>query len=555
MALLGVGLSLFAAQAAFAQTTTTPDKKDEVVKLEKFVVTGSYIPFAGTQTALPVTTLDAKAIADTGITTNVLEVLRKAAPQFTGNGNLGNSNANISSGGTGGGSAVAFRNTQTLVLVNGRRMSYAPILSSGGGQFVDVNLIPISAIAKIEILQDGASAIYGTDAVSGVVNIILKTNFTGLEINAHYGYSTNKGHYEQRSFSVVGGASNEKTSIVFSAEYTDTDPLFQYERGFSNPSYGTASFGGIINTRPPVSPTVFYVLKPGLNAPPAGHTDLATLVAQGIYIPLANGGSDLINGTGSDKQYSFNLANFVTMLLANTRKSATINMEHKWNDQVSAFGDLIWTQTNTFSQLNAQPITAVLSATSPSNPTNQTMQVRNRFLTNPRQYFYDSASIRGIIGLRGTFGNDFKWEAAADKNIIDQNYTNVNVVNAVLRADAVANSLINLSYRVNPASDVAAAGFFGTAIGTATSTLTNYDARVTGSAFDLPGGPLGFAVGAERRIETLHQTADVYSQSATFGWESATTLDPFSVDRNVTSYFAEVRIPVIGAGGVWRLGN
>src|SRR5882757_8776629 len=98
---VGAGLSLFAAQAAFAQQTpAAADNTGDTVKLEKFVVTGSYIPIAGTATAIPVTVLNSQAIADTGVTTNVLEVLRKAAPQFSGNGNLGNSNGNINGGAT-----------------------------------------------------------------------------------------------------------------------------------------------------------------------------------------------------------------------------------------------------------------------------------------------------------------------------------------------------------------------------------------------------------------------------------------------------------------------
>ncbi|NBX60004.1 MAG: hypothetical protein EBT62_06000, partial [Opitutaceae bacterium] len=87
LALLSVGLSLFTANAAFAQTATkTAASTDDTVKLEKLVVTGSYIPMAGIATAIPVTILDAKAIENTGVASNVMEILRKAAPQFTGNG-------------------------------------------------------------------------------------------------------------------------------------------------------------------------------------------------------------------------------------------------------------------------------------------------------------------------------------------------------------------------------------------------------------------------------------------------------------------------------------
>jgi len=228
-------LALFAGSVAlvtqaFAQAAPASgaDTDDKVLKLEKFEVTGSYIPVAGTATAIPVTTLDATAIAATGINSNVLEVLRKAAPQFSGNGNLGNTNANINSGATGGGSQLAFRNTQTLVLINGRRSAYAPILASGGAQFVDVNLFPISAIEKIEILQDGASAIYGTDAVSGVVNIILKSDYKGAELGGVYSFSDNDGKYAERKAWVVAGAGNEKTNVTVSAEWTKIDPLFQY---------------------------------------------------------------------------------------------------------------------------------------------------------------------------------------------------------------------------------------------------------------------------------------------------------------------------------------
>lgn len=170
---------------------------EKPVKLEKFEVTGSFIPFASTQTALPLTVFDAQAIDDSGIATNLLDVLRKVAPQFSGSGNIGNANSGANLNFTAGGSSLQFRNVQTLVLVNGRRMAYAPGLAAGGLQFVDVNLIPLSAIERVEVLQDGASATYGTDAVAGVVNIILKTNYQGAEVSAREGISTNPGHYAE----------------------------------------------------------------------------------------------------------------------------------------------------------------------------------------------------------------------------------------------------------------------------------------------------------------------------------------------------------------------
>lgn len=517
---------------------------DKVLKLEKFEVTGSYIPVAGTATAMPVTTLSAETISNTGVTTNILEVLRKAAPQFAGNGNLGNSNANINSGATGGGSALAFRNTQTLVLLNGRRSAYAPIASSGGIQFVDVNLIPIAAVEKIELLQDGASAIYGTDAVAGVVNIILKSDFKGMEVGMNYGFSDNDGNYAVRKGWVVGGAGNDKTQVTFSGEWTKSDPLFQYERGFSNPSYGTPTFAGVIN-RSAANGGGYYVLNPSLTAPPLNQ-DLTfdQLVAQGIYLPVNS--SNLISGFGAEQKYAFNLAQYVTLLVQNERQSAMLNFDHKASDKVSVFGDMLYSKTKTYSQLNAQPTSASMAASSPFNPSNETVTARNRFVDHPRQYFYDTTSIRGTLGARGSFSEDWTWEVGALMNSVEQNYRNEGLIDTAARVAAVSGGVLNYFARQQAAGAVDSSGMFGTALGQAVSDLTTYDARIAGKIMDLPAGELGFAAGVESRTEKLTQTADRGSQSATFTWDSATTLDPFSADRDVNAMFANVRIPLLG---------
>lgn len=534
-------LPLIIGPGAFAQASPASGGSDEKVQqLEKFVVTGSYIPIAGTVTAIPVTTLDSKAIEATGITTDLLDVLRKAAPQFVGNGNIGSDNANTNSGATGGGSAVAFRNTQTLVLLNGRRAAYSPILASGGGQFFDVGLIPIAAVDRIEILQDGASAIYGTDAVAGVVNIILKTNFTGFEMGANYSFSEKKGHYSQRKFNITGGTSNEKTNVVFSAEWLSVDPLIQSERKVSSPSFGTASFAGVVND----AAGNFFVLNPTLNAPPAGKVPMATLIATGVYIPVNQ--NNLITGVGTEAQFAFDLSKFPTLLLGKERRSVTLNSDHKWTDRISLFGDLLYTQTSTISVLNAQPVNFNYAVSSPFNPTTDTViRARNRFLDHPREYFYESTSLRGILGMRGTVGDNITWEMAANKNYVDMSYVNPGVIDTAAKLAAAA-STVNFFARQQAPGVVNASGMFGTAIGLATSTLTTYDARMTGKLMDLPGGEVGFAIGGDYRIETLKQTSDRASQGATFSWDAATTLDPFNASRDIKSAFFNLRVPVFG---------
>ncbi len=541
-------LALFVSSSAlvangYAQAAPAAGTDENVVRLQRVEVTGSYIPIAGTATAIPVTTIDAAAIEASAVNTNVLEVLRKTTPQFMGNQNLGNSNANIGSGATGGGSQLAFRNTQTLVLINGRRSAYAPILSSGGFQFVDVNLLPMSAIQKIEILQDGASAIYGTDAVAGVVNIILKSDYNGAEFGARYGWADKSGTYEERRGWFVTGASNDRTGVTVTGEWTRTDPIFQYERDFSAVAYGTVSFGGVVEND---AEGRFFVLNPSLNAPPMNQNlSIAQLLAAGTYIEVDV--NDLAAGRGAAAQYAFNLARYATLQIGNERRSASVNFDHKFTDPINIFGDFMYSQTKTFSQLNAQPVFAFIEAADPTNPFDEDMWVYNRFTDYPRQYYYDTTNVRAVIGAKGEITENFGWEIGALTNRIEQSYRNPGVVDRTARNAAIASGLLNFFARQQAPGALESSGMFGTALGQSVSQLTSYDARVNGSLFDLPAGQLGFAAGIEHRNERLTQTADRNSQGATFNWASATTLDPFSANRDINAMFAQVRVPILGS--------
>src|SRR5688500_5938859 len=209
-------------------TSTTPPA-DEKVQLDQVVVTGTLIPIAAGATAIPVTVLGSPEIEQTGVNTDLIDVLRKTQPAFYGSNNLGSDVANTNSGDTNGGSGVSLRNRSTLVLINGRRAAISPVLASGGKSFVDVSMIPLSAIDRVESLSAGASATYGSDAVSGVVNIIMKTNYTGAEVGGSYGFSTNDERWANRSYFAVAGASAGNTSITVTTEWKKSDPLIQRE--------------------------------------------------------------------------------------------------------------------------------------------------------------------------------------------------------------------------------------------------------------------------------------------------------------------------------------
>ncbi len=526
--------------STYAQETATPE--DETVKLTGLVVTGSNLPSAGETPVAPVTVIGPVEIDKSGVTNDLLQVIRKTAPQFTGNGNLGSDNGNIASGSTNGGSALALRNLQTLVLVNGRRLAAAPVAASGGGVFVDVNAIPIGAIARIEILTDGASAIYGTDAVGGVVNIILKSDYHGAELGGRYGWTTNDGRYQEKSADGVFGAQlgDKGPSLTLSYEWSKTDPLYNYQRAFATPSYGTTNFPGLIQLGAFDADgnflgdnNAYYLLDPSQSGPKAG----ATLAAMG-YTRGPFG--------ASEANRIFDLSRYVTMLIGNEKKIFTAALDQKISDRLTLFGDLVFSNTDTVSQLNAQGFAVRLPASDPNNAIGQDVSVRNRFVDHPRLYISNTDSLRGIVGLEGKLGDQWSWESAIDYSEGVQDFANANLIRTAARIAAVDSGVIELFNYTQPAG--ATDSLFGEAQGKFTSKLQSWDLKFVGTdILHAPGGGVNAAVGIETRRETLKATSDIDSQSATFAYDQGTTIDPFDQGRHISSIFAEVNVPLFGS--------
>jgi outer membrane receptor protein involved in Fe transport len=230
-----LGLSLSAAGAAFGQTTNAPAAAgdDKTVKLEKFVVTGSNIPTtltAGEASALPVVTLDRKEIEKTGYAT-AADLLQKITVSNGGS-------VPISNNGTGFTPAASSTSIHglgpeaTLVLINGHRVANYPIGQGGQVAFVDLNSIPLAAVERIEVLTSGASAVYGADAVAGVVNIIFRKNYDGAELNLRYGNTTNKDSHEVVA-NYVQGVSDDKGSLTAGLNYYTRAAIFNVDRRYS----------------------------------------------------------------------------------------------------------------------------------------------------------------------------------------------------------------------------------------------------------------------------------------------------------------------------------
>jgi iron complex outermembrane receptor protein len=578
LAILGLGMAPLGAQTvdnSGSATATPSDSSPDV--LQKFVVTGSNIASADTALAIPLSVIGSEQIQDGGVQTNALDILRKISPSISG---IGDENATISTGATLGGSEILIHGLPALVLFNGRRVAYDPAdASSATSEFVDVNMIPVAAIERIEVLTGGASAIYGSDAVGGVVNIILKKDYNGWEVDTHYGFSDNTGHYAERVGSIVGGVANGTTSMTVSAEYSESDPIFFSDRPYTNPYYGTTYYPGIIDIYNLSNGNdEYYRLNPGHNAPPGGGTyTIDQLVAAGYYTDLGNANSaDAVSGV----QDAFNLANKQTLIQSNKRQSATIDFEHKLaGDSLVLFGDVIYSHTVTQSELNAQPLYPYISTpnidiaenngvtppppgveytpvSAPVNPFSESyidqgstdgsagyaVDAHNRFVDYPRLFENDSTLFRIEGGLRGTINDDYSWEAAADINREQLAYTNQDLLDDNALIAAFASGALN-PFAITQAPGVLPGAIVGTAFVNYVSTLNSFDAVLRGSPIALPAGKLSFAVGGSVTREGLSAAPD--ANTADGGWVDSPTVLPFNKNRSVEAAFAEVEIPIL----------
>jgi iron complex outermembrane receptor protein len=583
-----LALSAGVAPLAVAQQATASEK-DNTLNLDKIVVTGSYIPVAADSIANPVTVIGADEILATGVTTNALDVLKKAVPQFAGNANIGSENANIASGSTGGGSQASLRNLVTLTLINGRRAAASPITGTGGNQFVDLNIIPLSAVESIEVLLDGASATYGSDAVSGVINIKTKRDYNGAMLRGYYKFSDQPGKWATFGGQFVTGASNGKTSITVAGGWSHQDPLYQFERGYSSPQYGTPTFGGVINFG-----GNYFVLNPAYSTPAVGAVKPAVTFSAGsssttnalASIPVAPDGKPYFGAVGSNAYYwgktssagagvigfgagelagatsaeaeqvAFDLSHYVTILQQRESLGAITTFGHKLNDNVEFFGDLMYSQIKTKSQINAQPLGTVASFNVTGayayNPFSTTVRVRNRFTTNPRVYMYDTTFARIVSGFRGDINDRLSFETAINLNTSDLAYRNPGVIDSAKTLAAFGinpNSVgvINPFQRNISPADVAAANVVGTAYNDFNSGLRSWDGRLVYKAGDFGSGEVTVALGAEVRRDTLNGTADLNSVPdgyGNIGWTGATSVNPFKASRDVDALFLETFIPL-----------
>ena len=459
-----VALLLLVASAAFGQTpaSSSPNAAAaEPTKLESFVVTGTFLPVSASVTASPVVTIQSSEIGMSG-STDAMNLLKQMTPFFQGNGTFGSEQNN----GYAGESQVSLRNLSTLVLINGQRMVASPFSSTNGGlPAVDLNNIPTAMIERIEILKDGASTIYGSDAIGGVVNVILKKDYNGFETGIRYS-STGNGDYKARNAYIIGGVAVPGGSITVGAQHFENIPLLTTSRplttmapdainklGYNVTSAVFSSRYTIRVGADTLAGNPLAVGAPKYNAaitgfpikssPAAAPQTVAQLEASGILIPINSTPAFAAVGSVS----ILNTTLFGNPLVLNTKRNEFFaNAEKELiGKHFVVFGDFILSQTtNGGSGLAPAPIIGVgpgggnalsIPANNPYNlfgitlgvgqPAGAPTVITRMSEIGKRSSINETNTWRFVGGFRGEINDQYGWEA-------DYNYSRAALTQQVL---------------------------------------------------------------------------------------------------------------------------
>jgi iron complex outermembrane receptor protein len=541
--LLALTLPAFAATAAFAQSTEEAPK--EKVNLETFTVTGSRIKRIDAETPQPVIRLTEAEFKATGFTT--LGDAIRAMPAISGSSLVSIDGGTSFTPGISSFNLRGLGSNNTLVLINGRRA--APYASAGFNGFqtvFDFNSIPTAAVESLEVLKDGASAIYGSDAVAGVINVTLKKNYSGFTSEVSYGNTVDTDSAEKSVF-LLAGAQNDKASLITTFDYRERAGMDGADLAWTDESDGSP-YGGLDqrSTAGPIGAVRGLTGLPGFANGRAGYTSPQTnptLAGAQNITPLYNF-QENVGFTPVERSFGFY-----------TRATYT------FNDNLTAWADLSFRR----SQVNiaAAPVpysssqeignspggTGMFPATNPYNPFGQNIvDLRWRLSELGRREQDTTAdSPRMVIGLDGTIPEtDWSWTGALlySKNSITQLAKNTssdqlvqNALNGVLLNGVVryANpfgpnhpDIINYLRITNPNYD--------------DFDVRSGDFSISGPVFSLPAGDIGLAVGGEVRTEKMQNVGTQLNRDSQIVGGSAGS-DTYG-DRRLYSVYAELNIPL-----------
>jgi len=538
LALAGASaLALASAGAAQAQ-----EMDDGVETSEEVVVTGSYLARAVRDTPTPVSVigtdeLEAQGILGADYLFKNLPMAngQRSTPDNTGSPyQLGMANINLR------GLGVA----STLTLINGRRQVVSPVPLDDGSPFVDINSIPFIMMERLEVLQDGGAALYGSDAVAGVANFIMRDSFEGFEVRASY-QTTTEDSQEDLQIGILGGLSGPNWDFVAGFEHLDRGELGTQDRPYSaNKIVSALGFPGAF--QPAGSP--LPIIDPNCAA------------GGGIPTPFVAGTSLGL--------CSHNLSPAFTtgLILPEERQVGYATFNYRFDADTRFYAELgyanneVWAQT-----FPAYPNLAfpVVPANNPGNLVanggfgvpvtfyGRPLNLRN---STPDVQYRASEMIRAVGGFEGNVTDAWRYDASYA--FAWQNYTAWGIRDTLVDRFIAAlngvggpnnNQFFNPfgSSLTNPAlaNDPAVIDdFSGEAWRDYDSTMHSAEVIFNGPLWDMPAGPVRSAFGAQARYETLEFSSDIDQQTGNFVFLFSGP--DFDVSRTSYAAFGEVGIPL-----------
>ncbi|WP_114240669.1 TonB-dependent receptor [Dyella sp. C9] len=567
---LALSLGMLAASAygtaAFAQdaqqSSTTPAPAPDQTKsktLETVTVTGSLIRRVDVETSSPVVTIDRAQIQATGKQT--LGDLVQQLPAMTG----GNVNPQTNNGGGTGSSSINLRGLgsfRTLILVDGQRL-----LSK------DPNAIPADAIERIEVLPTGASATYGSDAIGGVVNFILRKNYQGATFTANVGESDHNDG-DQSGYTFTFGQTSDKGSIMAGLNYNKQDGVEAANRAFSKNTISLGSTGPFIG---------------GSSSTPGGFIQLPASLAGNFpgcasgFISLNPGGnSQAVNSsnyhcfTSADR---YNYASVNLIMTPQERTGGFINGDYHLGDHVTAYADAIYQKTSSSFQLapavyGTDTTGASIAANNAFNPFGVSFGTsgntfRSRLTSNGnRTASFGRTDAQINTGFRGDFtvwDKNWNWDVGYNYGhesvvtttggLVDQ--TQLYTGASTMGANGIATCPSGISevacqfnpFDVNSAGSVAAIRAASvTAPSNSYEIEKTWHAGISGEVFNLPAGGVQLAVGYEYRTDYEHSipapqlVLDPQTGTCTLGSQC---LSAIQGGYSTKDLYAETFIPIL----------
>ncbi|GHA77833.1 TonB-dependent receptor plug domain-containing protein [Cognatilysobacter bugurensis] len=582
--------------AVFAQDTAAAQTPQDATTLDRVQVTGSRIRAVNAETTAPVLTIGRAELENTGLT-SVGDVLFNIAASDGG----ALRNITTSTNGSDGTQNISLRGlgaTRTLVLVNGRRW-----LTQGDGT-VDLNTIPIAVVERIEVLKDGASAIYGSDAIAGVINVITRTNFEGAEARAYMGqYAQGDGFQQAYDFTL--GASTDRVNAVVSISYTDQEPVFAGDREISSvPVFGAGDIvsGGAFGSGFPLYGN-FLRCQPGTRTTnpntgfsactTAGTGGATTLIpgrpgtAAGDFRPFVSFTTD---NSGTSDRYNFAPQNYLLQPIErfNVYGQGTLRL----TDTVNANVQATYVRRDSTQQLAQVPLSLNITGSqgpqwafaptagnvfNPFDVDISSFGFRSDF-AGPRRPSYVNDNSAVTAWLDGSFelaGRYMNWDVGA--SFLDSEFTQsgsgyINLFNlrralgdsrrnpttGALECLDAAGQVIRgcVPFNLFSGPDLGlAAGVISQAeydamvnyvtyrqVSTFQNSTNDYFANLAGEIVELPAGMLGFAVGVEHRATDYFNQPDALVAG---GGSSDNFTEPTNGSIESDEVYAELNIPVL----------